>query len=180
MRSLCSALLFAFLSIPTCTAAATLDPREVDILGLRLGMTESDIVGRLLSQGVARLSIQEEHGKCLTEAEDVCIDRITAPTRDGTLRIRFAIASGASQATAWSIAYTLTGRLPGEPGMIRDAVLDRFGQPSGGPDPLYWCAHVSGSECSPADQPQITFSQGPGTASTLTLVDPTAIIRAGP
>jgi hypothetical protein len=176
LRCLLATLFLLALASP---AAAALNPRKADILGLRLGMTEAEIVARLLSQGVAGLSIQQEHGKCLTEAEDVCIDRMTAPTRDGTLLIRFVTAPGAKEAAAWSIAYTLTGRLPGEPAMIHDAVLDRFGQPSGGPDPLFWCAHVSGAECSPADQPQITFHQGPGTASTLTLIDPAAIL-AGP
>lgn len=180
MRALRSILLSVFLLMNGWAAAATLDPREVDILGLRLGMTEAEIVARLASQGIARISIQEEHGRCLGATPDICIDRMLAPTRDGTLLIRFAAQPHAGEAAAWSIAYTLAGRMPGEPEIIRNAVLDRFGKPSIATDPLVWCANTAGAGCSPADQPQITFHRGPGTASTLTLVDLTAIIRAGP
>ena len=162
------------------TAAAALNPRDVDILGLRLGMTREDVIARLLAQGIPRVSIQDDQGECPGPSTAACIDRMTAPTRDGTLLIRFSAATGATEPTVWSIAYTLAGRMPGEPDMIRAAVLDHLGPPTGGTDPVIWCAQASGSECSPADQPQITFRRGAGTSSTLTLIDPTAVIRAGP
>jgi len=178
MHAFCAILLAAFFSLWAGFAAA-LDPRDVDILGLRLGMTREDVVAQLAAQGIDRRMTREERHACPGDPAAGCIDRLTAQTRDGTLLIHFAIASAAAPATVWSIAYTLTGRLPGEPAIIRNAVLDRFGPPAGGRDPVIWCAHVSGSDCSPPDQPQITFHQGPSTASTLTLSNPAAVAGTG-
>lgn len=180
MRALCSVIFAAFLLTTLGKPATALNPREADILGLRLGMPQSEVVARLQAQGITRISLQEDQAHCLGPAEDSCLDRITAPTRDGVLTIRFVARSGGAEPAAWSIAYTLAGRLPGEPEIIRKAVLDHFGQPTSASDPEVWCAEAAGSQCSPADQPQITFHQGPGTTSTISLIDPTAVIRAAP
>lgn len=161
-------------------AATAVDPRNADILGLRLGMTRTEVVARLVAQGIDRPLIRDERDPCPGNPAAGCVDQLTAPTRDGRLVIRFVARPDTGQDAVWSIAYTLYGRLPGEPAIIHDAMLEHFGPPPGGTDPAVWCAHVAGAVCSPADQPQIIFGQGPSTSSTLTIIDPTAVVRTAP
>ena len=150
--------------------ATALDPRDVDILGLRLGMSRSDLLSRLAAQGIARSLVQQTQVTCDGSPAATCVDRLTAPTRDGELVVRFDIRAGTGRDTVWSIAYTLAGRGAGEPAMIRAAVMDRFGPPVSR-NPALWCRAVA-SACRQPDQPQLIFQEGPGTRSTLTLVDP--------
>jgi hypothetical protein len=155
------------------SAAAGLDPRALDILGLRLGMTRPAVLALLAVQGVAPAWIQEQPGPCGTDPAVRCLAQLTAPTRDGILQIRFVAPRGPGSEMIWSIAYTLAGRGAGEPEMIRAAVFERFGPPTIR-DPPVWCANAGTAGCSPSDQPQLIYREGPGTSSTLTLSDPAA------
>lgn len=180
MRAIRFSFLAALLLTLWVAAAAAPDPREMDILGLRLGMTRVEVIAHLVAQGVDRRQIRTERDPCPGNPAAGCVDQLTAPTHDGNLVIRFVADPRIVTETAWSIAYTLHGLLPNEPSIIRGAVLDHFGPPSGGNDPAIWCAHVSGASCAPANQPQMTFSQSRAATSTLTLIDPTAVVHAAP
>jgi hypothetical protein len=173
MRLPLSLLLLALVSWPLGPAAA-FDPRETDILGLRLGMNPQDVLHNLAAQGADPSRIDQEVGACTANARGRCILAVTAPTPDGTLLIRFAARAGPGSEAVWSIAYTLAGRGAGEPDMIRAAVLNRFGPPVSA-DPLLWCGIVDRHGCNPPDQPQLTFVDGPKSSSTLTLSDPGAV-----
>lgn len=164
----------ALLLLLSCVAAAAaLDPRSVDILGLRLGMTRQDLIGRLAAQGIARNRMTEEAVPCAADPNTSCVRALTVPAPDGILAIRFVGNAGPGSEIAWSIAYTLAGRGAGEPEMIRNAVLERFGPPTSR-NPSVWCAIGSASGCSPPDQPQLMWREGPDTSSTLTLSNPGA------
>jgi hypothetical protein len=177
MRTPSLLLLAGLLMLCGVSPSAALDPRNVDILGLHLGMSRQDLIGRLAAQGIARSRIHEEAQSCATDPAASCVQTLAAPIPDGTLLIRFVVRAGPGSETVWSIAYTLAGRGAGEPEMIRNAVLDRFGPPTSN-DPPVWCVPGSASGCSQPDQPQLMYNEGPGTSSTLTLVDPGAL-RAG-
>jgi hypothetical protein len=178
MRAPSLVLLAVLLLLSGVTASAALDPRNVDIIGLRLGMTRQDLIGRLAAQGIARSRMHEEAQRCATDPTASCVRTLAVPIPDGTLLIQFVVRAGPGSEIVWSIAYTLAGRGAGEPEMIRNAVLDHFGPPTSR-DPPVWCAPGSASGCSQPDQPQLTYHEGPGTSSTLTLVDPGALRPGG-
>jgi len=174
MRAPCLCLPALLLLLSCVTAAAALDPRGVDILGLRLGMTMQDLMDHLAVQGAKGGRVQEESGPCATDPAASCVRALTATVPDGKLLIRFVVHAGPGSETVWSIAYTLAGRGAGEPDMIRAAVLDHFGPPTSS-NPVVWCERGGASGCNPPDQPQLLYSEGPGTSSTLTLSDPGAL-----
>lgn len=173
MRAPCLCLPALLLLLLSCvTAVAALDPRGIDILGLRLGMTRQDLMDHLAAQGGR--GVHEESAPCATDPAATCVQALTASVPDGKLLIRFVVRAGPGSETVWSIAYTLAGRGAGEPDMIRAAVLDHFGPPTSS-NPTVWCRSGGTSGCNPPDQPQLAYSEGPGTSSTLTLSDPGAL-----
>jgi hypothetical protein len=112
------------------------DAAHVDIIGLRLGMQEPEIVDRLAHQGytVSRTK-----------------DAIAANTRDGRLQIALSEEHGVTE-----IIYVFSGRGPGDPAKIRESVLIRFGDPDQAKPPT-WCRTVRPDGICPPDQARLTF-----------------------
>lgn len=151
--------------------AAAIDPLQVDIIGLRLGMALPDVLRCLARQGIDRSRIHLQAGACGHAAGTRCTRRLAAPTVDGSLVVRFRASGGPGSETVSRIAYTLIPR--GDPATIEGAVLDHFGPPTTS-HPLTWCASGDRSGCDPPNQPRLTFVEGPEATSTLTLSDPPA------
>ena len=159
MRVFCSLVLslaFLLLGLPSSVA---LETGDIDIVGLRLGMSEADAMTRLRTQAVRAGAIQVEQEQCSGKADADCGTRLSAPTHDGQLVLRLAGGAAGDQ-RVWSIAYTLAGRMPGETEAIRNAVLERYGRPVR-EDPLAWCGRSASAAHCPADQPRLTYSVGP-------------------
>jgi hypothetical protein len=151
IRSL-ALILIAFSLSPTWA----FDPLRADILTLRLGMTEVEVVGHLAAQGL----VVTRGARC--DAPD-CPPSIEARTRDGTLLIDFA-----SGGRVRRIANTFTGRGVNEDVIIRSAVVDHFGPPSA-EAPLAWCrGPLLDGQC-PLDQARLVFEPGTGVRGILTL-----------
>jgi hypothetical protein len=81
-----------------------------DIIGLRLGMSESDVAAELASQGYA-----------MNLSQGV----ISSETKDGRLRVMLS-----SQRKVVEIVYVFYGRGVGGPARVRDAITTRFGDPN--------------------------------------------------
>ncbi|HEY1934366.1 MAG TPA: hypothetical protein VGG99_20345, partial [Acetobacteraceae bacterium] len=112
------------------SSAVAFDPLKTDILHLRLGMTEADVVAILARQGIAGAGLQREVRACARHSPALCVALIQARTGDGRLTISFGSANvETGQPAVVAIHYWLDGRQPGEPAMIRTSVLDRFGPP---------------------------------------------------
>ena len=126
------------------TPGKALDATGTDIIGLRLGMPERQIVAVLQHQGFA---VARDHGA------------LTARTRDGQLTIDLA-ANGAVR----QIRYVFTGHGAGEPQTIRASMLDRFGPPDQA-IPMAWCQAARPNGTCPASRASLTFRP-----ETLTLV----------
>jgi hypothetical protein len=116
--------------------AQAFDAAGADILGLRLGMSESDVVATLAHQGYAA---------------DPAPRAITANTKDGRLRV---VLSAEHDAT--DITYVLYDRGAGAPARIRESILSRFGDPDQAVPPT-WCRAVGRNGICPADQASLTF-----------------------
>lgn len=175
MRRLRFTLLAAFLPLLLLAGPARgLDPHQVDILTLRLGMTEAEATDHLLAQGIPIDAIAGQRHPCPDTKLGTCLTSVTAPTRDGRLVLHFRPGGqGAASHTVDSIVYTLKLRSFGEPAMIQTSVLGRYGPPNA-LDPPTWCARIERSGVCPIDQARLTFQSGatPDNAGTLTLTDP--------
>ena len=123
--------------------AAAFDPQGADVIGLRLGMPEAEVVAALGRQGFAAA---RDH------------DALVARTRDGTLTI------GLIDGRVGEIRYEFQGRGTGEADKIATSILDRFGSPNQA-NPMGWCrANGSDGKCPPQAASLIFFPE------TLTLV----------
>lgn len=112
------------------------DPVSVEIVGLHLGMQETEVVSRLKGQGYT-----------LSQAGEA----ITAKTLDGALLITLSADRAVSE-----IRYAFGGRGVGGPAKVREAVLTHFGDPSQASPPT-WCRTVGRDGICPADQAILTF-----------------------
>ena len=143
--------------------AWALDPTIVDILRLRLGMTAPAVLAHLAEQGIVDRHVQRKDGICTAEPRRRCSASIVATTKDGILTIDFAEATD----TAATIQYQFTGRGVGEPAMIRESTLNRFGPPDA-PASTSWCARTAAGAC-PKDRAYLSLRPGPGVSSVLVL-----------
>jgi hypothetical protein len=139
-----AAALAAMAILLVASRGYALDAAEVDIIGLRLGMADTEVTAALQRQGFA---VTHDHGMLL------------ARTRDGQLSVEI----GADNAVR-EIRYTLRGHHVGEPDAIEAAVLDRFGPPSQS-QPMMWCRVPGRDGTCPAGAPLLTYQP-----DTLTLV----------
>lgn len=169
MNTLPTRLLIAVLCIVAATGSAgAFDPAGIDILRLRLGMSEADVVEVLAAQGNVGPGFQRGLRACSEEPAASCLASIAARTKDGMLTIRFSEASDTGQPLVMSIEYRLDGKGQNEPGMIRAAVLERFGQPSS-MQPLAWCQRPGPAGLCLPEQARLTFDPLPNGASILLL-----------
>lgn len=170
MSSLRTAFLLGWWLILGIAPAAALDPRDLDILRIRLGMSEVEVIAHLAEQGITGVQRQPNRA-CTGDAAPWCRMMIVARTRDGSLTIELADPMpAAASADAWvsSIQYRLDGRGPNELEMIRMAVLDRFGQPSS-LQPMTWCERPNSTGTCPPNRPHLVFEPGPGIGARLFL-----------
>jgi hypothetical protein len=135
--------------------AWALDPAAADILTLRLGMTDAEVITRLDTQGAR---IARDGGT------------IRARTKDGDLRVAFDDGGRVSR-----IVYAFTGHGLNEAAAVREAVIERFGTPVA-EAPLAWCRRPARDGACPADAPRLVFEQGAGQGPigllTLTAAEP--------
>ncbi len=170
MFPLCTRLLLGWLLILCIAPALALDPRDLDILRLRLGMGETEVIAHLAEQGITAVQRQPNRA-CTGDAAPWCRTVITARTRDGSLAIELADpVPAASSAESWvsSILYRLDGRGPNESEMIRMSVLNRFGPPNS-LRPMTWCERPDPTGACPANRPHLTFEPGPDIGARLFL-----------
>lgn len=107
-----------------------------DILGLRLGMSGSDVIARLAMQGYTA------HGTP---------EAITAVTRDGQLRAVLSPEQGVTE-----IIYVFYARGMGGPDKIQESIMTRFGDPDQKKPPT-WCRAVGPNGMCPPDEAALTF-----------------------
>lgn len=142
--------------------AAALEPRGIEIVGLRLGMPAPEVMTRLRAQAAQDMRLVPPG--CPEAAWMSCLSSMTARTRDGTLELQF----GPAGAGVIRIGYTLAARGPNEQQVIRQAIRDRFGAPSV-PAPARWCSVAAALRGCPDDSPRLELAEGPGTAMRLVL-----------
>jgi hypothetical protein len=114
-----------------------MDPAHADILGLRLGQSQTEVVDRLTRQGAALMPAS---------------DGLAAKTRDGELEILLDGPRGVTQ-----IRYAFNGRGVGEPSAIRTSILIRFGPPDQ-EHPMAWCKALDATAHCPADRPALIYA----------------------
>ena len=134
MARIASALVFA--AFLAAGPAHAYEAARADIIGLRLGMSESEVVAELAHQGYAAHHTPQA---------------ITADTKDGRLQVVLSAAQGVTE-----ISYVLYNRGAGAPGKIREAILSRFGDPNQATPPT-WCRAVGRDGVCPPDQASLTF-----------------------
>jgi hypothetical protein len=136
--------LAALATLLAATHGYAFDAAEADIIGLHLGMADTEVTATLRRQGFA---VTRQNGALL------------ARTLDGQL----AVDIGPDHA-AREIRYTLRGNGVGEGEKIRVSVLDRFGPPNQA-KPMGWCRVLRRDGTCPVDAASLTFRP-----DTLTLV----------
>jgi hypothetical protein len=107
-----------------------------DIIGLRLGMSESEVVAELAHQGYLAHAAPQA---------------ITANTKDGRLQVVLSAEQGVRE-----ISYVLYDRGAGAPAKIRESIWGRFGDPDQATPPT-WCRAVGRDGICPGDQAALTF-----------------------
>ena len=162
MRRVLSLLILILVS----PAGWAIDPRAIDILTLRLGMTGAEVTARLAAQGVRAEAFNQAEGE-RTDPQGGTLGTMSARTRDGVLTIRFDGAPGTEPRVS-RIAYQLGGRAPREGDMIQASAVNRFGAPDA-MRPLTWCRNVTPDGACPMDQPRLTLEAG--SMNILTLSD---------
>jgi hypothetical protein len=139
-----AAALAAMAILLTPTPSLAFDAAEASIIGLHLGMADTEVTAALRLQGYV---VTHDHGALL------------ARTLDGQL----AVDIGPDHATH-EIRYTLRGTGVGEGEKIQASVLDRFGPPNQ-LKPMGWCRVLRRDGTCPVGAPSLTFRP-----ETLTLV----------
>jgi hypothetical protein len=134
MRRITSAIAIA--ALLTIGPIHAFEAAGADILGLRLGMSGSDVIARLALQGYTA------HGTP---------EAITAVTRDGQLRAVLSPDQGVTE-----ITYVFYARGMGGPDKIQDSIMTRFGDPNQAKPPA-WCRAVGQDGICPPDQASLTF-----------------------
>jgi hypothetical protein len=132
-RIAAAAAIAAFLATGSASA---IDATSVDIIGLRLGMQEPEIVAQLAHQGY---KISHTPGA------------IAATTKDGQLQIALTPQRGVTE-----IRYVFNGYAVGESEMLHQAILTRFGNPNQATPPT-WCRSVGANGICPGNQPSLRF-----------------------
>jgi hypothetical protein len=128
---------FAMMSVLlAATPSNALDTTEADIIGLRLGMPEAEIIVALRRQGFA---VAHDHGA------------LTTYTRDGQLTVDLN-----PNRAAQRIRYAFAGNGVGESGKLLAAILDRFGPPDQA-TPMVWCQALGRNGICPESAASLTF-----------------------
>lgn len=149
------------------SAAHGFDPRAVDIIAFRLGMTEAEVTEIIANQGFRDSTFRRLDAPCADAPQRRCVAVIEVRTKDGGLRFQFA--TNAATPTVERISYTFDGRKPNEPDALERAVVGRYGPPTV-QAPMTWCDRSPGTGPCPANAPRLTFQPGEGSTRVLTLI----------
>jgi len=134
MRRIASAVAMA--TLLAAGPASAFDAAGVEIIGLHLGMPETEVVARLAQQGYAP-----------TRTEDA----IAANTMDGSVQVALSADRGVTE-----IRYVFANRGVGALWKIREAVMIRFGAPNQA-NPPTWCLAVGQDGVCPGSQASLTY-----------------------
>ncbi|HBK06323.1 MAG TPA: hypothetical protein DDZ81_10725 [Acetobacteraceae bacterium] len=116
-------------------AADAFDAQGADIIGLRLGMPEAEVVMALGHQGFSATRDR---------------DALIAKTRDGNLTIDL------MGSRVHEIRYEFQARGAGEADKIATSILDRFGSPNQ-TNPMSWCQSNGRDGTCPPQAASLTF-----------------------
>jgi hypothetical protein len=120
------------------------DASRADIVGLRLGMLDTEALTEMHRQGFA---VTHDHGELI------------ARTRDGQITVDLT-----EDQAVRRIRYVFAGKGTGEPQMIEQAVLEHFGSPDQ-IKPMGWCLALTHNGMCADDGPSLVYLP-----QTLTLV----------
>ncbi|MGD0108833.1 MAG: hypothetical protein ABSC06_33085 [Rhodopila sp.] len=134
MRRIASAVAMA--TLLAAGPASAFDAAGVEIIGLHLGMPDTEVVARLAHQGYALTRTQEA---------------IAADTKDGSVQVALSADRGVTE-----IRYVFNNRGVGGPAKISEAVMIRFGNPDQASPPT-WCLAVGRDGVCPGSQASLTF-----------------------
>jgi hypothetical protein len=134
MRRVVSAIAIA--TLLAAGSGQAFEAAGADISGLRLGMSESEVVAHLAHQGYA---VGGAPGT------------ITANTMDGRLQVVLSAERGVTE-----ISYAFYGRGAGAPARIQEAIIVRFGDPDQATPPT-WCRTVGPDGICPRERASLTF-----------------------
>jgi hypothetical protein len=134
MRRVASAI--AIVAFLAAWPAYAIEAAGAEIIGLRLGMSESEVVAVLAHQGYT--------ANCTADA-------ITATTLDGRLRVTVSGERGVTE-----ISYAFYERGAGAPTKLGDALMSRYGEPNQA-NPPAWCRAVGRDGICPGSQASLTF-----------------------
>lgn len=146
-------------------SALAFDPRAIDIIAFRLGMSEAEVTATLARQGFLNASFRRQDTPCATGSSHRCIRVIDARTSDGSLRFHF---SDTAEPIVERISYTFDGRKPNEPNALENAVVGRYGPPTTHA-PMTWCDKPAGTGTCAPNAPRLVFEPGVGASRILTL-----------
>lgn len=147
-------------------AAHAFDPRAVDIIAFRLGMTEEEVTAIIERQGFRDTTFRRRDTPCAASSSRRCVTTIEVRTKDGGLSFLFSAAT--HEPTVERISYTFDGRKRNEPDALERAVVSRYGEPTV-VAPMTWCDRRPGTGPCPAGAPRLTFEPGDGSTRVLTL-----------
>lgn len=142
------------------------DPRSVDIIAYRLGMTEAEVTALLERQGFRASGFHRSDTPCPGAPGRRCALDLDARTRDGSLR--FVFSPDPVLPTVERISYVFDAKRPNEPEAVERSVLDRYGPPTT-QSPMTWCDRRAGTGPCPANAPRLVFEPGAGSSRVLTL-----------
>ena len=145
------------LVIGLASSSLAFDPATTDILGLRLGMNEEQIMAILARQGVPPSHIAHQGPPCIEDRG--CETVINVATTDGALTISLTlpVAGRDRSPIVREIRYAFRGRGVDEPRAIAESVLEHFGRPTQ-TDPMMWCQHPPMDQHCLARQPALRFT----------------------
>ena len=163
MRLARPACLLVIVAILAPAASQGFDPRHIDIIDYRLGMTEAEVTAVVERQGFLDSAFHRDDGPCPADPARLCVAAIEARTKDGALTFAFS-----AEARVERITYSLDVRKPKTAEMVERSVLDRYGPPTT-TAPLTWCLRRNDAGQCPPDAPRLIFDPGHGPVAVLTL-----------
>lgn len=166
MRLARFACLLVLLTLLGPAGSRGFDPRRIDIIDYRLGMTEAEVTAVVEHQGFRGAGFLREDAPCPGAPTRRCVAMIEARTKDGILAFTFAAEK--EPPVVARIAYTFDARKPGAPEVLERSVVARYGPPSVAA-PMTWCQHRTEAGACPPGAPRLTFEPGQGLTRVLTL-----------
>lgn len=151
-----SLIIVLFLAAHAAPPSWALDPMRTDILGFRLGMTETEVLNKLTIQGAG----VTRAGPC---GQSPCVVPVLARLTDGTMTIQFG-----PDGRVRRVDYRFAGPVAKDNPIVREAVLDHYGAPAAA-DPLSWCRRPTEHGSCPDGAPMLTFTQAGGVRGLLSL-----------